>query len=103
MERLYFMFFVLFFIFLSFIEAEESNKIYLDEQCVFLNDGKIFFDTYSGSIQLKLISSDENGVYGLIEEKDWPYTYWTCPNYEAENSRTSFRCYKCGYPRPFNQ
>lgn len=57
--------------------TQEGDNIYLDEELVFIEDGKIFVNVGDTPMQIHTLASDRRGVY--ISARGESEKGWTCP------------------------
>lgn len=100
MKNLMFAFFALFFFSASLIALEESDKIYLNEEDIFLDQGKIYLLIEGAYFETPVLMSDQGGIYIPPKELKWPFTPFTCPKCDTLNGPGARYCKKCGTPRP---
>lgn len=100
MKKLMSIFFVLFFFSTSLTALEESDRIYLNEEDIFLDQGKMYLLIEDGCFEVHVLMSDHEGIYISPEELKWPYTPFTCRECGTLNAPGALRCKKCGTRRP---
>jgi len=79
---------------------QKEDKIYLNENYIFFDQGKIYLDMDDGYIQLNALRSDQQGIYFSVKEQKWPLTPFTCARYGRANPPWNVVCGSCGEPRP---
>ncbi|MCB1107826.1 MAG: zinc ribbon domain-containing protein [Chlamydiia bacterium] len=100
MKKLMVAFFAIFFFLMPLVASEETDKVYVKEENIFFDQGKIYLLIEGSYFEIHTLMSDQGGIYVPPKELKWPYTPFICPNCDTLNGPGARYCKKCGAPRP---
>ncbi|MCP5505726.1 MAG: hypothetical protein H7A38_02455 [Chlamydiales bacterium] len=100
MKKLMFAFIALSFFSTTLVASEGYEKVYLEEEDIFFDQGKIFLQIEDGCLEVHTLASDPVGIYASLKEFKWPYTPFSCKKCNALNGPGARYCKKCGTRRP---
>jgi hypothetical protein len=81
-------------------KSQKGDNIYINEEYLVIDEGKIFLDMGGNLVQVHSILSDSQGLY--LSEKSESKQGWTCPVCGHRNPPSAFICEKVRYHYDFD-
>jgi len=80
--------------------GQKGDNIYINEEYLVIDEGKIFLEVGGTLVQVRSILSDAKGLY--LSEKLENEQGWTCPVCGHQNPPSAFICEKFRYHYDFD-
>lgn len=81
-------------------KIQKGDNIYINEDYLVVDEGKIFLDLGGNLVQVQSILSDSEGIY--LSAKSESEQGWTCPVCGHKNPPSAFICEKYRYHYDFD-
>lgn len=81
----------------AFASASDSeDRLYIDQDQVFLNEEGIFVNIHDDWVAVKQINHDSKGLF-VSKEENRVSIFWNCPKCHYDNNFWVKVCGQCGY------